>query len=83
MRLTSPETLRSTMERGRLSGIQLAHIVGCNQSFINALARGARTSCTPELARRIAEALQVLPAYLFVESPQTTRTHTAIKRNAA
>lgn len=44
---------------------RLAQYVGCSRSFIGHLRTGYKTSCTPDLAERIAEALGVPIEALF------------------
>lgn len=68
MRLQSADLLRSLMEdeRRNFSMARLARYSGCSKSFISHLLAGRKTTCTPELADRIAEALQVPTTLLFV-----------------
>lgn len=68
MKLQSRDILRSLMEdeRRNFSMSKLARYSGCSKSFISHLLAGRKTSCTPELAERIAEALDVPVTLLFV-----------------
>lgn len=51
----------------RLSGRQLARAIERHPSFINHLTAGRETSCTPQTADRIADALGVPTEVLFEE----------------
>jgi transcriptional regulator with XRE-family HTH domain len=66
MRLTSATTLRALLDQRDMSLGRLARYAGCDKSFISHLTAGRRRSCTPPLAERIAEALEVPLALLFV-----------------
>ena len=70
MRLQSPDLLRSLMEdeRRNFSMSRLARYAGCSKSFISHLTSGRKKTCTPDLAERIAEALDVPVELLFVPS---------------
>lgn len=67
MKLQSADLLRSLMEDDRrdFSMARLARYAGCSKSFISHLLAGRKTTCTPELAERIAEALDVPVTLLF------------------
>jgi len=54
-------------QRG-LSYETLARYAGCSKSFISHLTSGRKNTCTPPLAERIAEALQVPLEIIFVPS---------------
>jgi transcriptional regulator with XRE-family HTH domain len=54
--------------RRNFSMARLARYSGCSKSFISHLVAGRKTTCTPELAERIAEALEVPVTLLFVPS---------------
>lgn len=81
MRLTSAELLRGYMKRHDFSGARLGRYAECSRQFVAQLLNGQVTTCTPELARRIEEALQVLPGTLFVD-PKSTQTRHAVARDA-
>ena len=66
MRLTSGKILRGLMEAKRLSNADVAAHAGCGRTFISALVNERRTSCTPKVAVRIAERLEVPLEVLFV-----------------
>lgn len=68
MRLQSPELLRSLMARREMSLGTLARYAGCSKSFVSHLTGGRKKTCTPRLAERIAEALDVPVDLLFVPS---------------
>lgn len=65
MKLRSPETLRALMRQDDFSLARLARYADCSKSFISHLLSGRRSSCTPELAERITEALHVPVEVLF------------------
>lgn len=65
MRLRSPATLRALMEQYGFSLGRLARYADCSKGFISHLLAGRRSSCTPLLAERIAEALNVPIEILF------------------
>lgn len=71
MRLTSAATLAALMKQRGMSMARLARYAGCTKGFVSHLLSGRKRSCTPVLAERIAEALEVPLALLFVpvESP--------------
>lgn len=65
MRLRSPATLKALMEQYNFSLARLARYADCSKGFVSHLLAGRRSSCTPELAGRIAEALNVPLEVLF------------------
>ena len=67
MQLTSRDTLKALIEQRGFSYERLARYAGCSKSFISHLVKGRKSTCTPELAARIAEALSVPLPILFVE----------------
>lgn len=70
MKLRSAELLKAFVgpeESKKLSARQLARAVDINPSFINHLTAGRKTSCLPETADRIAQALGVPTDVLFEE----------------
>lgn len=70
MRLRSAELLKAMVgpePQKRMSGRQLARSIGRHPSFINHLTAGRETSCTPQTADRIADALGVPTEVLFEE----------------
>jgi transcriptional regulator with XRE-family HTH domain len=74
MKLKSAEILLAFMRQKDFSMARLARYAGCSKSFIGFLCNGDKTSCTPELADRIAEALDVPRAALFDERTSTARS---------
>lgn len=66
MRLRSGSLLRELMNTKHLSNADVALHAKCGRTFISALVNGRRTSCTPTLASRIAERLEVPVEVLFV-----------------
>lgn len=74
MKLRSADTLRALMEQDGFSLGRLARYADCSKGFISHLLAGRRSSCTPELADRIAEALGVPTTVLFDARLSTTGT---------
>lgn len=66
MRLTSGMILRGLMDTKHLSNADVAAHARVGRTFISALVNERRTSCTPEVAERIAERLEVPLQVLFV-----------------
>ncbi|MFG1793948.1 helix-turn-helix domain-containing protein [Nocardia sp. NPDC049149] len=66
-RLASQTALRDAMTTQGLSVRQLADRAGCGKSIIGLLRSGARRSCSPELAAKIAAALDIPVFELFPE----------------
>lgn len=77
MRLASSDTLRALMKQKGFSHRRLARYCGlAGPGMIDHLVSGRRHSCTPKLAERIAEALDVPLSVLFVPSvPSNTGSH--------
>jgi transcriptional regulator with XRE-family HTH domain len=82
MRLNSAMILAGWIEHRGMSLSKLARYAGCSKSFISHLTAGRRNSCTPRLAERIAEALEVPLEQLFTPHSSIT-TGTTIKHHAA
>lgn len=78
MKLKSADVLRALMEQNRFSLARLARYSGCSKSFISHLLSGRRTSCTPELAENIAEALNLPLSVIF--EPRVTPSSSAIDK---
>lgn len=72
MRLQSGDTLRAIINQRKFSMSRTGRYSGCSKSFIHALCSEEKTSCTPQLAERIAEALDVPIGLLFVLEESTT-----------
>lgn len=66
MRVQSGETLRALMNQKNFSTARLGRYTDCSKSFIHRLCTGQKRSCSPRLAERIAEALDVPIEILFV-----------------
>ena len=81
MRLISYHVLDQYMEFRNETNRSLAMKAGLSQATIGHLRSGARNSCRPVTARKIAFALQVLPESLFV--PEVTSTQAGTARNSA
>lgn len=71
MQLSSPEMLTATMHRRGFSLADLARQCGCSKSMVGHLTTGHKATCTPDLARRIAAALDV-PLELLFFAPAAT-----------
>lgn len=67
MKLRSREILIAFMKEKHFSTKRLATYAVCSKSFIGHLRSGYKTSCSPELADRISEALGVPRIALFDE----------------
>ena len=65
MKLRSKEILVAFMDDKGFSTQRLATYSGCSKSMIGHLRSGHKTSCTPALAARISEALDVPLVALF------------------
>lgn len=76
MRLQSSDTLRALMGQKGFSMERLARYSGCSKSFISHLTADRKKTCTPELAGRIAEALEVPLEILFMPSVSADRGQT-------
>lgn len=72
MRLTSGKILRGLMDSKRLSNADVALSARVGRTFISALVNERRTSCTPEVAQRIAARLEVPLEVLFVPRASAT-----------
>jgi len=76
MKLTSAATMRALMDQRDFSLGRLARYAGCSKGFISHLLAGRRSTCTPQLAERIAEALQVPVEIIFMPSVSSTGAQT-------
>lgn len=83
MRLTSGKILRGLMDAKRLSNADVALSAGVGRTFISALVNERRTSCTPIVAERIAERLEVPLEVLFVPKASATSGRSDKTRRAA
>jgi len=72
MKLTSGKILRGLMDAKRLSNADIAAHAGVGRTFISALVNDRRSSCTPRVAERIAERLEVPLEVLFVPRASAT-----------
>jgi transcriptional regulator with XRE-family HTH domain len=81
MKLTSRDTLRALMQQKDFSRRRLARYCGLSGSgMIDHLLDGRRTSCTPQLAARIVEALDVPLAVLFMPVVPITASKSAAQQ---
>jgi len=69
MRLKSGNLLRELMNTKGLSNADVALHAKCGRTWISALVNERRTSCTPAVAQRIAERLEVPVELLFDPRP--------------
>lgn len=83
MRLTSGKILRGLMDQKQLSNEDVARAAGCGRTFISALVNERRTSCTPEVAERIARYLQVPLEIIFTPKTSTTSGSSAQRERIA
>lgn len=82
MRLRSAETLRALMRQDDFSLARLARYADCSKGFISHLLSGRRSSCTVDLAERIAEALRV-PTEVLFEVKASPTAGEIVKQGAA
>ena len=85
MRLQSAELLRAFVgpeEDKKISQRTLARYAGVHPSFINHLTSGRRRSCSPVVAQRIADAIEVPRSVLFVPEV-ASGSSTTVKREKA
>jgi transcriptional regulator with XRE-family HTH domain len=68
MKLKDRGLLVDYMKAGDFTQARLGRFAGCSRQFINQLVSGERNTCTPEVGKRIEEALRVLPGTLFMDS---------------
>jgi transcriptional regulator with XRE-family HTH domain len=80
MKLSDKQLLKATMQRRKISIGTLARYAGCSKSMIGHLTSGHKTSCTPALAERIAEGLDVPLELLFVTRVSTPRSRSTRTR---
>jgi transcriptional regulator with XRE-family HTH domain len=70
--IAAPGRLRRLMRRKRLTGRELADLVGTSQATISRLVSGMQTSCQGDLGVRIERALKVELGSLFA-GPETAQ----------
>jgi transcriptional regulator with XRE-family HTH domain len=81
MKLTSRDTLQALMKQKKFSRRRLARYCGLSGSgMIDHLLAGRKTSCSPRLAVRIAESLDVPLELLFMPALPTSATSTANRK---
>lgn len=83
MKLTSATLLGGYMERHGFSQARLGRYAGCSRQFIHQLLNGESTTCTPELAEFIEEALGVIPGTLFVDPMSNDRRPSVASRSTS
>ena len=83
MKLRSISTLKALMEQDDMSLDRLARYAGCSKGFISHLRAGRKSTCTPEKAQRIAEALRVPVSVLFDANVSPTAGQQRKQRAAA
>lgn len=83
MRLKSGKLLRGLMDSRNMSNAAVAQRAGVGRTFISALVVERRTSCTPEVAARIAECLDVPLDVLFAPKASASRGRSDKKGMAA
>lgn len=75
MRLQSGEILRAFMRKRGISERTLARYAGCSRAMIGHLLHERKTTCTPQLAERIAEALSTPLEALFTPRMSSEDVH--------
>lgn len=80
MKLRSADVLNAFMKQKNFSAQRLATYSGCSKSFIGFLKTGHKTSCTPQLAASISEALDVPLEVLFERRASADSGHTSKQR---
>lgn len=86
MEFNGTKVLLAQMERKGLSKLGLAKRAGCSNTMIHLMLKGERKSCTPKLARQIAEAVDLPIAALFaahVSIDGDDSTPVSVKESAA
>ncbi|OBK22515.1 hypothetical protein [Mycobacterium asiaticum] len=83
MQLRDPDLLVRYMENADFSQARLARYAERSRQFIHMLINGQRRTCEEGVARRIEEALRVLPGTLFVEHKSPTKKRSGSKRKTA
>jgi len=83
MRLISSATLRALMEQKDVSLADMARATERSKGFISHLTRGRKTTCSPEVADRIARRLDVHLELLFVPSMSSSDGRNVSQRKAA
>lgn len=87
MRLNSADTLIALMKQRGYSHARLGRYAGCSSGFISHLTKGRKSSCSAELAERIAEALDVPSELLFTRGHsldgRSSPKHKGMKVSAA
>ena len=82
MRLRKPELLAQYMADNDFTQARLARYAGCSRQFIHLLIHEDRTTCTPEVAVRIEEAMRLLPGTLF-DANESPTGRLSVKRPKA
>lgn len=85
MKLRDHKLLVRYMEARDMSQARLGRYAECSRQFIHMLASGEKNTCTPAVARRIEEALDVLEGTLFEpkESPVARQGETHKRQKVA
>ena len=64
-RLRSRTALRDAMQANRIPVRVLAERAGCGKSIVGLLRSGARTTCSPETAAKLAAGLDIPAEHIF------------------
>ena len=75
MKLNSKDTLRALIKQRGLSYSEVGEMSDCHRTMVSALVNGHRSSCTPELAERLARCLSVPVEVLFAPQAPTASGH--------
>lgn len=79
MKLRDRGLLVGYMAARDFSQARLGRFAGTSRQFIHMLTSGEKDTCTPKVARRIEEALSVLPGTLFVARESPTARPTVVQ----
>lgn len=75
MKLQSKETLRALIKQRGLSYQDIGTLADCHKSMVSQLVNGHRTSCSAELAEKLAVILGVPREVLFVAHASAASGH--------
>lgn len=83
MRLRDADLLIKWMDEKDFSQARLSRYAECSRQFIHLLTIGERRTCTEPIAKRIEEALCVVPGTLFVAEKSPTTQQSVTRKGTA